>query len=211
MSPAAPARSRTRSAVVRALSETFATTRRRAAFLVLGAGIALLYSLLLPFSFTQRLELANWEFLTGTQLAWSVVLGFAMAFVLVVQFHAMRRVTSARVSTGATGGLAFVASLLPSFLCCTPFVPTLLAFLGVSGLTLYSTTGAIQHVFATYQPEFLAGSLALLLVTVVWGLHKVATAPCCSDDDRCGDPSGLPDERDLALRRAPVAGEGFGR
>lgn len=211
MSQVVPPGSPTRSAVLRALSETFATTRRRVAFLVLGAGVALLYSLLLPFAFTQRLELANWEFLTAAQLAWSVALGVAMAFVLLVQYHAVRRVSSARLSTGATGGLAFVASLLPSFLCCTPFVPTLLAFLGVSGLALYSTTGAIQHVFATYQPEFLGGSFALLLVTAAWGLHKVATAPCCGEDDRCGLQSERPGEGDLAPGRATAAKEGIGR
>jgi hypothetical protein len=210
VSRAGSARPGPKLAVSRAITETFATGGRRLAFALLGAGISLLYSLLLPFAFTQRLEFANWDFLTGGQLAWSVVLGGAMAFVLVVQFHAMRRVASARVATGATGGVAFVVSLLPSFLCCTPFVPTLLAFLGVSGLALYSTTGAVQHVFATYQPEFLGGSLLLLLVTAAWGLHRVATAPCCADD-RCARPSAPRRDEDRGARRPVAAGEGTGR
>lgn len=177
-----------------ALSEVFASTGRRVAFVLLAAAVALLYTLLLPFDFTQRLELANWSFLTAYQAVWSVALGTGMGLVLVVQGYAMRRVAKAKASAGAAGGAAFVASLLPSLLCCTPFVPTLLAFVGLSGVSLYSTDGAVQHVFATDQTYFLAGSLLLLLLTGWWGLHKVATAGCisggvCSVDEATRGPA----------------------
>lgn len=164
-----------------ALGEVFGSRSRQVAFAVLAAGVALLYTLLLPFDFTQRLEFANWEFLTAYQGIWSAALGVGMALVLVIQGYAMRRITRAKAATGTVGGLAFVASLLPSFLCCTPFIPTLLAFVGLSGVSLYSTTGTVQHVFAVYQTEFLAGSTCLLLLTAWWGLHKVASARCAAD------------------------------
>lgn len=178
-----------------AFREVLASPGRRLAVVVLAALIALGYTLLLPFDFTQRLELANWDFLTVSQAVWSVVLGAGMGLVLVVQGYAMRRVARAKAATGAAGGVAFVLSLLPSFLCCTPFIPTLLAFVGLSGVSLYSTTGAVQHVFAAYQGEFLAGSLLLLLGTAWWGLHKVATASCLGEEgcetglDCCDEPS----------------------
>jgi len=186
-------RSRRAPRALAALAEVLGAPGRRLALVVLGALVALGYSLLLPFDFTQRLELANWDFITVAQAVWSVVLGAGMGLVLVVQAYAMRRVARAKAATGAVGGVAFVASLLPSFLCCTPFIPTLLAFVGLSGLSLYSTTGAIQHVFATYQGAFLAGSLALLLLTTWWGLHKVATAACLGAAG-C-DVDGIADER----------------
>ncbi|MCL4422469.1 MAG: hypothetical protein M1115_04760 [Actinobacteria bacterium] len=172
-----------------ALSEVFATTGWRLAFVVVTVVVALAYTLLLPFDFTQRLELANWDYLTSYQATWSVLLGLGMALVLVVQVHAMRKVTKAKASAGAVGGASFVISLLPSFLCCTPFVPTVLAFVGLSGFSLYSTTGSVQHFFAVHQTEFLAGSFALLLLSAIWGLHKVATASCISKDG-CGLTAG---------------------
>jgi len=174
-----------------ALGEVFASSGRRVGFGVMAALVAVLYTLLLPFDFTQRLELANWRFLTASQAVWSVVLGLGMGFVLVVQVYAMRRVTRARAASGAAGGVAFVASLLPSFLCCTPFVPTLLALVGLSGMSLYTTTGAVQHVFAVDQNVFLGASLALLVVTGWWGLRKVATARCATDSCAPATPSGV--------------------
>ncbi|MDA8357621.1 MAG: hypothetical protein M0Z95_15300 [Actinomycetota bacterium] len=74
--------------------------------------------------------------------------------------------------------MAFVASLLASFLCCTPIVPSLLAFVGISGMGLYTTTGTLQHVFAVRQSEFLAASLVLLAAMCWWGLRKLARSQC---------------------------------
>ena len=65
--------------------------------------------------------------------------------------------------------MAFVASLLASFLCCTPIVPSLLAFIGISGMGLYTTTGTLQHFFAVHQSELLAASLVLLAAMCWWG------------------------------------------
>lgn len=164
------------------LGEVLGSPARLAGFFVVSAGVALLYSILLPFDYTQRFELANWGYLDARLVAWSIVLGAGMGLVLSVQVHAMRRVAAARAASGAAGGVAFVASLLPSFLCCTPIIPTLLAFVGVSGVGLYGTTGTLQHFFAVHQSEFLAASLVLLAVAAWWGLRKMATAACLSND-----------------------------
>jgi hypothetical protein len=162
----------------RALGEVLGTPGRIGGFLVASSVVAFLYSLLLPFDYTQRFEFANWDYLDAYLLVWAIVLGLAMGLVVSVQVHAMRKVAVARAANGAAGGVAFVASLLPSFLCCTPIVPSVLAFVGVSGAGLYTTTGALQHFFATHQSEFLAASLVLLAVMCWWGLHKLARAEC---------------------------------
>ncbi len=172
----------TRPRAPQALAEVLGTPGRIAGFLVASGVVAFFYTLLLPFDYTQRFELANWDYLDAYLLTWAIVLGLAMGLVLSVQVYAMRRIAAARAATGAVGGLAFVVSLLPSFLCCTPIVPSLLAFVGVSGVGLYSTTGTLQHFFAVHQTEFLVSSLVLLAVLCWWGLRKVGRSQCFTED-----------------------------
>jgi hypothetical protein len=161
----------------------------RVVFLVAALVVGFAYSVLLPFAYTQRLSLENWQYLDVYLVAWSVVLGLAMGLVVMVQVHAMRRMAAARASNGAAGGLAFVVSLATSMLCCTPFIATFLAFIGVSGAGLYTTTGVLQHFFAVHETEFLSASLALLAATGWWGLRKIGRAACLSGDGcEAGNP-----------------------
>ncbi|HLI45547.1 MAG TPA: hypothetical protein VKU92_13885 [Acidimicrobiales bacterium] len=166
----------------RALADVLGTRWRIAGFLCASGIVAFFYSLLLPFDYTQRFELANWDYLDAHLVVWSIVLGLAMGLVLSIQVRAMRRVAAARRATGAAGGAAFVASLLPSFLCCTPIIPSLLAFVGVSGVGLYTTTGTVQHFFAVHETEFLSASLVLLALTCWWGLRQVARSGCFGEE-----------------------------
>lgn len=165
-----------------AAGQVLGSAGRRIGFAAIAATVTLLYTILLPFNYTQRFELANWHYLDAYLLGWAGLLGLGMGLVVSVQVYAMRRLAAAKATSGTVGGLAFAASLLPSFLCCTPIIPTMLAFVGVSGLGLYGTTGALQHFFATRQTEFLAASLVLLAATGWWGLHKIATAPCLAEE-----------------------------
>jgi len=166
----------------KALAQVLGTPWRMAGFLMASTVVAFFYTLLLPFDYTQRFELANWDYLSAYLLIWAIVLGLAMGLVLSVQVYAMRKVVAARAASGAAGGVAFVASLLPSFLCCTPIIPSVLAFVGVSGVGLYTTTGTLQHFFAVHQTEFLAASLVLLALMGWWGLRKLARATCLSEE-----------------------------
>ena len=119
----------------------------RVVFLTLTTLITLAYTLVLPFAFTQRLTIANWHFLSVRLLLFAIALGAGMALVLTVQIYAMRRAVAARrlAGGGALGGLALVVSILPTFLCCTPVIPTLLATVGVSATSIYGTTGTLQR------------------------------------------------------------------
>ena len=190
----------TRMRAPRALAEVLGAPGRIGGFLVASGVVAFFYTLLLPFDYTQRFELANWDYLDAYLLTWAIVLGLAMGLVVSVQVYAMRRIAAARAASGAAGGVAFVASLLPSFLCCTPIVPSVLAFVGVSGVGLYTTTGTLQHFFAVHQTEFLSSSLVLLAIMCWWGLRKVANSQC-STDSAC--PSGHE-----ALARGPGRRQG---
>jgi hypothetical protein len=150
-------------------------------FLATGIVVALLYSLLLPFDYTQRFSFVNWQYLDARLIAWSIVLGLGMAAVIVLQVHAMRRIADARTRTGAVGGLAFVGSVLPSLLCCTPVIPTVLAFVGFSTVSVYGTTGTLQHFFATNQTQFFVGSLLVMTLTAWWSIHRITKATCLTD------------------------------
>lgn len=190
-SPQAPAQPRFPTA--RVVGEVFRSRVRVTGFTVTAAAITIGYTLLLPFQFTQRFGWRNWRFLTGQQLAWSIVLGLGMAFVLTVQVYAMRRIAAGR--TGTLTGIALVGSLLPSFLCCTPIIPTLLAFIGLSTVSVYGTTGTLQHFFAIHQTQFFVGSLVLLAFSGWWGLRRVVRSTCWTDDG-CAIPqaaSGVDD------------------
>ena len=157
-----------------------ASRGRLAGFVVTAAVVTLAYTILLPFDITQRFALANWHFLTASLVAWSVALGLGMAYVLVVQVYSIRQIAARR--TGVTvGGLAFVGSLLPSLLCCSPVLPTLLAFVGLSTAQVYGATGAWQYFFAVHRTAFLAGSLVVLAVTAWWGLRRIARGKCAGD------------------------------
>ncbi|MGC8473209.1 MAG: hypothetical protein ACP5PW_02220 [Candidatus Dormibacteria bacterium] len=183
---------------------------RVAAYLLLGISATVLYSLLLPFSYTQRVGLDNWGYLTPLLGAWSLLLGFGLGFLLMIQFHAMRSVAVGRPARA--GGVAAIVSLLPSFLCCTPLVPSFLAFVGLSGASLYSTTGGVQHFFATEQTPLLLASLLLIGGACGWSLRKVSRATCL-DPAGCGQrqpstPAGTP--HSLPVGRVAAGSDGRG-
>jgi len=149
-------------------------------FAVLTVVITVAYSVTLPFAFTQRLSFRNWQFLTPLLFGFAVALGIGMAFLLTVQVHAFRRAAAARRASGdkALSGFALVVSLLPTFLCCTPVIPTVLATFGLSAISVYSTTRSLQRFFEIHQTAFIAASLALLALTAWWSLRRVARAEC---------------------------------
>ncbi len=172
---------RGRPSILATAIEVLSRPRNQGMLVVVAALTTFAYTILLPYDFTQRFSIANWAYLSPGLVAWSVVLGTGVAFAIVLQIHATSRLAVA--NTGAVSGLAFVASLLPSFLCCTPILPTVLAFVGLSAATLYRTSVDLQYFFAIHQTPFLVGSLALVALAVWMGLRKLAascTAGSCA-------------------------------
>ncbi len=148
---------------------------------LLAAAISVLYTILLPFEFTQRLSFRNWHYLTPYLFGWGILIGVGMALVIVLQVCSMRVIGSSR--SGALGCFAFIGSILSSLLCCTPIIPTLLAFIGMSAVSVYGTTGALQHFFATNQTELLSGSAGLLATSIWWALRSIARADCLNNTE----------------------------
>lgn len=173
-----------------ALRSVAASTGNRVVFAALAVAITAAYSVTLPFAFTQRLSLHNWQFLTARLLGFAIALGVGMAFLLTVQVHAFRAAAAVRRASGDTAlsGAALLVSLLPTFLCCTPVIPTVLAALGLSAISVYGTTRTLQWFFEIHQTAFITASLGLLALTAWWSLRRVAHASCLNETG-CEIPS----------------------
>jgi hypothetical protein len=145
------------------------------------------YSVLLPFNYTQRVSLANWQYFGPRYAAFTAAFAVGLAWVVTLQVHAMRRITR---NTGAgrprrgglAGTVAAVVSVAPSLLCCSPVVPTLVALIGLPAATQLETTGTITYFFAARQDWLLGGTLALLAASGAWSVRKLARAACLAPE-----------------------------
>jgi hypothetical protein len=155
----------------------------RLLFLVLAASVAFLYSILLPFGFTQRLSLDNWQYLDNELIGFSLAFGLLIAWIVTLQVYAVSRLTQGRDQTLTFG--AIVGSLLPSMLCCTPVVPTVLAVFGLSTVSIYGLSGRIQSFFALHERSIMLASLVLLVGSALWSMRKLRTAACLTEGDCC--------------------------
>jgi hypothetical protein len=71
-----------------ALREVLGTPWRVASWLLSSTAVAIVYSVLLLFSFMSQVSLANWHFLSADLVGWSILLGLAMGLLASVQLHA---------------------------------------------------------------------------------------------------------------------------
>lgn len=158
---------------------------RTVATVAVAVGFA--FSILLPFNFTQRVSLANWQYFDARYAAFTLAFAVGMAWLVTLQVRAMRVVArnasalAARRRGGPFGAVATIVSLVPSFLCCSPIVPTLVGVLGLSATARLRTTGKITYFFASNQNLLLLGALTLLVVSGLWSMHKLARARCLAE------------------------------
>ena len=174
-------------------------------FVLIVVSVGLIYSIALPYSYTQRFYFANWHYLDIRYIAYSISLAIGMAWVLTLQVYAMRNIfrtsSSSRQSrrSGPIGFLASIISFLPSLLCCSPIVPTLVSILPLSVATRLNTTGRITYFFATKENYILSGALILLIASGVWSLGKLARSQCingeCNSDELKFYESDVIDDR----------------
>ncbi len=165
------------------IPEVVGAPRYRVLFLVIAALVAFLYSILLPFPFTQRLSLANWHYLNPELTGFSLAFGLLIGWIVTLQVYAVSRLAQEHGQTLTLG--AVLGSLLPSMLCCTPVVPTVLALFGLSTVSIYGLSGRIQSFFALNERYILLASLVLLAGSALWSLRQLRTAACMTEGDCC--------------------------
>ncbi len=181
--------------------------------LLVGVG----YSLLLPFAYTQRLTFANWHYLDARYVLFSVAFALGLGWLVTLQVHAVRRLARTTAGsrgvgrTGPVGMLAAVISVLPSLLCCSPILPTLVGVIGLTGTTRLSTTVHLQYFFATQENLLLAGALGLLVLSGLWSMRKLSRAACLTDGcctPTIKSPTGRQHHTSLPTADGPPAATG---
>lgn len=135
----------------------------RALALGLFAASLAFYALTLPAAYTGgyvgRVSLRELDLRLGF---FAFALAALLSLVLTLNTYALRRAD--RASRGKALSLgAVLASVLPSSLCCTSVVPSLLVLAGASTPQIFGLTGRIQGFFATHETAILGLALVLLL------------------------------------------------
>ena len=74
--------------------------------------IAVAYTVMLPFAYTERITLRNWQYLDARYLAFSIGFSLATGWLLMSHTYAIRRVVPSR--GGMVGGAGVLAGLIPS-------------------------------------------------------------------------------------------------
>ena len=145
-----------------AIGLVFGLSAYRRLALVIFVPALTLYAFGLPVSYTGgTIGLVSLRLLTPALALLSLALAAALSLALTMTVFAYRA-TADRRSCGLTAG-AMLSSLLPTSLCCTPVVPTLLALAGASTPRIFSLAGPVQGFFATYELPILVMALALML------------------------------------------------
>lgn len=173
-----------RDQIINVLKLTFKDKGAKFVMVLSASLFTFLYLILLPFNYTQRFSFRNLTFLTPYLTIWPVVLGTIFSLSFTLEYLTLKEIIAAKSSSfeftrPLTQLFSFVLLLLPSLLCCTPIIPTLLAFLSLSRVGLYQTTGLFQHFFATHQREFLAATALFLITSLILSLRKLGNLTCC--------------------------------
>ena len=110
-------------------------------------------------------------------LAASAIISTLFSLAIVVNVFAFARNAASSGKLGLGAAIAAIAAIVPSSLCCSTLIPSLLAVLGSSTSTIISTSGALQGPFATYETPLIAVSAVLLVLGIFLTSRNIAK--CC--------------------------------
>ncbi len=150
----------------------------RVIFAVTTVIVGIIYSLLLPFKYTQRVSFINWEYLSPRILAFSIAYGLVFGSVATLQLYAINQRLSAAKKSGPTTTLGIAASALTCLGCCSPLVPSFLGIFGLGGIGLLTTSIPIERFLATKETLLLSGGLMLLVLSGIWNAKRLARDGC---------------------------------
>ncbi|MEM3216020.1 MAG: hypothetical protein QXS17_03840 [Candidatus Micrarchaeaceae archaeon] len=155
----------------------FERNRYFAGFLALSIVLSAAYAFLLHSS---ALNLSMPKIILGLN-AYALSASLAMGILLSLSIVSSAFAILNRTKSNKVGAAAVAIGILPATLCCTTVVPSMLALFGFSASAVISTTGIIQGPFSTYEVEFIAASLLLLVVSIYLNLRSInTTLRCCS-------------------------------
>lgn len=143
----------------------------------LGAGLTVMYMVLLPSLIIGKITLQSLGYITPVEFAFSVLMGSALSLVLVMNIYALRR---AKGCSRKSVALSIVAGILPNSLCCTTLIPTVIGLLAVSTSVLFTVSPAIQAFLARYATAF----YFLSFLSLLYSLQLIAKDVAGSDEQK---------------------------
>ena len=133
------------------------TTKRYALmFSIMFTAVFILYFYLLESSATGIIDFG--AYYIYFDLLSSFVISFLISLVITMNVYSykLKAKTSKKLTLSS-----IVGAILPSSLCCTSIIPSLLAVLGFSTSFIVGNTGKIQSIFSIYGPLFIAAGAAI--------------------------------------------------
>jgi fermentation-respiration switch protein FrsA (DUF1100 family) len=142
------------------------------------------YLVTLPASYTGgTIGVRNLRYLNAELVCFSVALATLLSLTLALNVYAFR--ASMRGRGAGLSAAAVLASLVPSSLCCTSLVPSLLAALGASTPQIFGLAGRVQGTVARYEVLFLVAALLLLLGSLDLAARSVLGACAAPEGGVC--------------------------
>ena len=159
------------------------TTKRYALmFSIMFTAVFVLYFYLLENSATGIIDFGFYYIYFD--LISAVVISFLISLVITMNVYSykLKAKTSKKLTLSSV-----IGAVLPSSLCCTSVIPSLLAVLGFSTSFIVGNTGKIQSIFSIYGPGFIiAGALIAYfgLMQITKNINasckiKTAKEECC--------------------------------
>ena len=133
------------------------------------------YLLTLPAAYTGgAIGFVSLRYLNPELAFFSLILALLLSLALTLNVYGFR--ASLRRRGAALSASAVLAIMVPSSVCCTSLVPSLLAALGASTPQIFGLSGRIQGTVARHEPVFLSGAVLLLLLSVRFAAQSVTGA-----------------------------------
>ncbi len=149
------------------------TTKRYALmFSMMFAAVFILYFYLLESSATGIIDFGS--FYIYFDLISAFVISFLISLVITMNVYSykLKAKTSKKLTLSS-----IVGAILPSSLCCTSIIPSLLAVLGFSTSFIVGNTGKLQSIFSIYGPLFIAAGAAIAYIGLMQ-ITKNINASC---------------------------------
>ncbi|MGC8533534.1 MAG: hypothetical protein ACP5MV_02830 [Candidatus Parvarchaeum sp.] len=141
-------------------------------FSMMFAAVFILYFYLLESSATGIIDFGS--FYIYFDLISAFVISFLISLVITMNVYSykLKAKTSKKLTLSSV-----VGAILPSSLCCTSIIPSLLAVLGFSTSFIVGNTGKLQSIFSIYGPLFIAAGAAIAYIGLMQ-ITKNINASC---------------------------------
>lgn len=148
-------------------------------FALLSVAITLLYVVLLPSLPNGAINLQVVRYITPLQVVFAVIFGVMLSLIITLNVYAFR-INSPGAKATTVGS---ILSSLVNGLCCTPLIPSIIAFFGASSEVVFRYSPPIEAFFEFYYPYFYLLS-AVILAYALLRLGK--NIVCCMPGSGAG-------------------------